>query len=61
MQNRLIAVDTDVIIDFFPDLSPATGPVSELPFLQYRKIKGLTPCPVLPIPHLAQIELDHSV
>lgn len=30
MENRLIVVDTDVIIDFFRDISPAAGVFSEL-------------------------------
>ncbi len=30
MENRLIAVDTDVIIDFFRDISPAADVLSEL-------------------------------
>ena len=30
MENRLIAVDTDVIIDFFSNISPATEVLSEL-------------------------------
>ena len=30
MENRLIAVDTDVIIDFFRDISPAAEVLSEL-------------------------------
>ena len=30
MENRLIAVDTDVVIDFFRDVSPAADVLSEL-------------------------------
>ena len=30
MENRLIVVDTDIIIDFFRDLSPAADVFSEL-------------------------------
>jgi predicted nucleic acid-binding protein len=30
LENRLIVVDTDVIIDFFRDISPAAGVFSEL-------------------------------
>ena len=30
MENHLIAVDTDIIIDFFRDISPATDVLSEL-------------------------------
>ena len=41
MENHLIAVDTDVIIDFFSDISPAADVLSELPFLGHSKIEGL--------------------
>jgi hypothetical protein len=41
LENRLIAVDTDLIIDILRDLSLATDVLSGLPFLKHCKIKDL--------------------
>jgi len=43
LENHLIAVDTDVIIDFFRDISPAADVLSELPFLNIAKLKTCPP------------------
>ena len=42
MENHLIVVDTDVIIDFFRDISPAAGVFSELISLKKAALTAIS-------------------
>ena len=42
MGNRLIVVDTDVIIDFFRDISPAANVFAELISLEKAAMKAIS-------------------